>query len=59
VAITFLAKADGRTTVSVARAGLRDADQQPVASSGTPAFVEIKPAAAIATAAGKVTTKGN
>ena len=41
VAVTFLAKADGRTTVSVARAGLRDADQQPVASSGTPAFVEI------------------
>lgn len=53
VAVTFLAKADGRTTVSVARAGLRDADQQPVASSGTPAFVEIKQATATATAAGK------
>jgi hypothetical protein len=53
VAVTFLAKAEGRTTVSVARAGLRDADQQPVASSGTPAFVEIKQAAATATVAGK------
>ncbi len=53
VAVTFVAKAEGRTTVSVARAGLRDADQHPVATSGTPAFVEIKQAAAAATVAGK------
>jgi general secretion pathway protein D len=45
-AVTFLAKADGRTTVSIARAGLRNAEQQPVATSGTPVFVEVKPSAA-------------
>ena len=42
--ITFLAKGTGKTSVSIARAGLRNADQQPVASSGTPALVEVKPA---------------
>lgn len=40
--ITFLAKAPGKTTVSIARAGLRNSDEQPIASSGTPALVEVK-----------------
>jgi general secretion pathway protein D len=49
--VTFLAKANGQTTVSIARAGLRNAEQQPVATSGTPVFVEVK--ASTATVAGK------
>jgi hypothetical protein len=53
VAITFLAKAEGQTTVSIARAGLRDTEQHSVASSGTPVFVEIKSATATATAVRK------
>lgn len=40
--LTFMAKAGGNTTLSIARAGLRNADNQPVAASGTPAVVEIK-----------------
>ncbi len=51
ITLTFLAKADGKAAVSVARAGLRNADEQPVPSSGTPALVEIRQAAATPTIA--------
>jgi hypothetical protein len=40
--LTFMAKTVGNTTLSIARAGLRSADNQPVSASGTPALVEIK-----------------
>lgn len=48
LALTFMAKADGNTTLSISRAGLRNADNQPVSASGTPALVEIKTASAAA-----------
>jgi general secretion pathway protein D len=46
LSVTFLAKSVGKATVSIARAGLRSADEKPVAASGTPAFIEIKQALA-------------
>jgi len=52
-AITFLAKAPGKTTVAIARAGLRNADEQPIASSGTPALVEVRLAPATQAMAGE------
>lgn len=39
--ITFSAKAEGRGTLSIVRAGLRDAKEQNVAASGTPAYITI------------------
>jgi general secretion pathway protein D len=42
VTLNFLAKSDGKSTVSIVRAGLRDADEQPISVSGTPVFVDIK-----------------
>ncbi|MFB3815487.1 MAG: cohesin domain-containing protein [Terriglobales bacterium] len=40
--LTFMAKASGQATISVTRAGLRDANNQNVSASGTQAVVEIK-----------------
>jgi hypothetical protein len=48
--LTFTAKTVGNTTLSIARAGLRNADNQPVSASGTPALVEIKAPTAAAPA---------
>jgi general secretion pathway protein D len=40
--LTFLAKDSGQATVSISRAGLRDASNQPIVASGTQAVVDIK-----------------
>lgn len=44
--LTFMAKAEGQANLSILRAGLRNANAQPIPSSGTPALVEIKPVVA-------------
>jgi hypothetical protein len=41
-AITFMAKAEGEATLSIIRAGVRDAREQGVPASGAPATVEIR-----------------
>jgi general secretion pathway protein D len=40
--LTFMAKAEGQATLSIVRAGLRDARQQGVPASGSPSTVEIR-----------------
>jgi general secretion pathway protein D len=41
-ALTFMAKAEGESNLSIIRAGLRDAKEQGVSASGSPSTVEIK-----------------
>jgi general secretion pathway protein D len=41
--LTFMAKSDGQAVLSIARAGLRNANDQLIPASGTPTQVEIKP----------------
>jgi len=40
--LTFMAKAEGTATLSIIRAGVRDAMDRSVPASGTPASVEIR-----------------
>ncbi len=42
LSITFTAKGEGQSTLAIARAGLRNDKDQPLASTGTVAVVEIK-----------------